>query len=171
MDKDTIERILRKSGLVKEADNSEENSQDNSFDLSFERPSKAEPRKSVDAKKVNKDNGKEKTPRERMHELVKPQVEIAKQVIQSVNDAFSNITTKKYNDMLVQLKNLEKQIRGACQQIISEVESIDFDTNDNMICSPKAYSVINEYDSRDRSVLELVSAIVVFSNSLTSKNK
>lgn len=172
MNKTTMDKILKNSGLIQEAglDFGRDSKKENDLDLSFETPeasSSTEKHKDSEETNKNSDSKKDKTPRQRLHELVLPQVEVAKQMVVSINNAFSNIKTKKYNDMLEQVKNFEKQMRGACQQVIAEAESIHFDTNDKMICSPKAFSIIKEYDSRDRSVLELVAAIIIFSNSLT----
>ena len=64
-----------------------------------------------------------------------------------------------------QIKNWEKQIRGACQQVISMVDMKKFDVTDKMKCSPRAYKTISNYDSRDRSTLDLCAAIIVFKNS------
>lgn len=176
MDNKIKNRIFKNTGLLKEAEQ-ENGLPDNKFDgdsldLSFDIGHDAD-RKETSNNDSKHDSGSsnnstdELSKRAKMFELTKPQVEIAKQTVISVNDAFSNIKTKKYNDMLTQLKNFEKQLRGACQQIIAEVESIKFDTSNNMQCSPKAYSIIKEYDSRDRSVLELISAIIIFHNSLS----
>ena len=167
MDTRTLDSILRNTGLLKEADD-EGHPSDDMGDFNFEPLSvDTEPKHTEQDDDKETDKESKETPRAKLHRLMKPQVEVARQMIVSINNTFSKITTKKYKELLNQLKNFEKQMRGACQQVIDEAESINFDTNNNMICSPKAFSIISEYDSRDRSILELVAAIIVFSNSLT----
>ena len=182
MNKITLNKILKNSSLLKEAGlNFEEpkksNSADDGFDLSFDDGSGDSSNGGSD----NSGNGGESndtdssdgandvsgnTPREKLHNLIKPQVETANQIKISLQDAFKEIKTKKYYDMLDQMKNFEKQLRGACDQIVSEVQRINFDTNNTNECSPKAYKIISNSDSRDRSALDLIAAINVFYNSL-----
>lgn len=182
MKQEILAKILRNSGLLKEAGlNFEEpkKSSDNGFDLSFDDSnddSNGGSDKSKDSGNSNKsdsNNGanddSNETPREKLHNLIKPQVETANQVNISLQNAFKEIKTKKYNDILEQMKNFEKQLRGACSQIVSEVQKLNFDTNNTSICSPKAYKIIVNSDSRDRSSLDLIAAINVFYNSLSSK--
>lgn len=110
----------------------------------------------------------EKSTRQQVREAIKAQVEVANSVISSIGTAFDNNCekTKKFGDMVTQIKNFEKQIRGACQQVVSVVESKGFDTKDKTKCSPKAYKTIANYDSRDLDCVKLSSAIIVFYNSL-----
>lgn len=182
MKKATLNKILSNSGLIKEAGlefETPKKKQNDGLDLSFDdtpagnedsavEDSTDSGEESNDA--VENDAGddiSDASPREKLHKLMEPQVEIAKQVMTSVSNAYADIKTKKYKEMLDQLKNFEKQLRGACQQVIAQANNIGFDTTDNTICSPKAFKTISQYESRDRSVLEMVAAIIVFSNSLT----
>ena len=64
-----------------------------------------------------------------------------------------------------QVKNWKKQIRGACDQVVSVVESSGIELT-KMNSSPKALTKIKNSTSRDLSVLDLCIAIIVFSNSL-----
>lgn len=110
----------------------------------------------------------EKSPRQQVREAIKDQVEVANSVISSIGTAFDNDCedTKKFGDMVTQIKNFEKQIRGACQQVVSVVEAKGFDALDKTKCSPVAYKTITNYDSRDLDCVKLSSAIIVFYNSL-----
>ena len=181
MKKAVFSKILKNSGLIKEAglNFSEPSKKDtDSFDLNFD---DAGLDSSVQGDSTSKDkethnsikndtgddtsNG---TPREKLHKLIEPQVKTANQIQVSINDAFKEIKTKRYNDILQQTKNFEKQLRGACSQIVSEVEKLNFDTTNSSECSPKAYKIIANYESRDRSSLDLIAAINVFYNSLHS---
>lgn len=175
-----LNKILSNSGLIKEAGlKFDEPKKNDGLDLSFDNNSGENEDSALDDTNDNGDESNDTgesdeandissgTPRERLHNLMKPQVEVAKQIMISVNDSFSDITTKKYKEMLEQIKNFEKQIRGACQQVMSQANQVGFDTTDKTKCSPKAYKTITQYESRDRSILELVAAIIVFSNSLT----
>ena len=81
--------------------------------------------------------------------------------------------------MIDQIKNWEGTIRGACRTIAATVENkkmikrnengkyIAWDGRElKKICSGKAYGMIINEDSRDRSTLDLAAAIIVFYNSL-----
>ena len=123
----------------------------------------------------------ETNPRMEVRDAIKPQVEIANSVIDSIKSAFSDNCnqTQKYTDMQDQIKNWEKTIRGACEQIISIVESKGLMKKDNgkyiawdgrplnKVCSPAAYKKILQNDNRDRSILDWCAGIIIFYNSLT----
>lgn len=106
-------------------------------------------------------------PRQAVSEAIKAQVEIASSMIDSIKDAFEDECgqTKKIGNMEDQIKNWEKTIRGACQQIVAVVENKKF-VIDKTVCSPRAYKKIQNSSSRDLSVLDLCAAIIVFHNSL-----
>ena len=104
-----------------------------------------------------------KNPRELVHELIRPQVN----------------NSKELSSMIEQIKNWEGTIRGACRTIAATVENKKMiQRNENgkyvawdgrelkKICSGKAYGMIINEDSRDRSTLDLAAAIIVFYNSL-----
>lgn len=97
-----------------------------------------------------------------------PEVMVANSIITSIYNSFVNNcnNNKKINEYFEQVKNWEKQARGACQQIISIIEASNFDTKNTAICSPKAYKTIVNYNSRDRSAIDLCAAIIIFRNSL-----
>jgi hypothetical protein len=105
-------------------------------------------------------------------EKIKPQYELAKSVIEGINKAFADdcAKTTKYDTMGDQIKNFEKQIRGACQQTISIVEQEKFDWHDWNNCSPKSFKCITLYDDRDMDVLKLCAGVIVFYNSLLGVN-
>ena len=67
-------------------------------------------------------------PRKEVREAIKPQVDIAKSLIESIKDAFADScnNSPKYETMQKQIENWEKTVRGACEQIISIVESKGF---------------------------------------------
>ena len=111
-------------------------------------------------------------PRSSLATKIKPACETAKAVIAGIQSAFADDCgkTTKYNRVGDQIKNLEKQVRGACQQVISFVEQDKFNWKDNNQCSPTSYGVIKEYDSRDFDCVKLSAALIVFYNSLTGKN-
>lgn len=115
---------------------------------------------------------KEKGPRESLADKIKPQFEAAKSIIDGIHTAFSDScgNTTKYNVMSEQIKNFEKQIRGACEQVISMVEQSKFNWKDWNICSPKSYDCITKYKDRDFDVLKLSAAVIIFYNSLIGKN-
>jgi hypothetical protein len=95
-------------------------------------------------------------------------VNIAKTImLESIPTAFKNECekSKKIAVMEDQIKNWEKTVRGACQQIVTIVENKNF-IPDSTNCSPRAYKKIRHWDSRDLSVLDLCAAIIVFHNSL-----
>lgn len=129
----------------------------------------------IDNNLSNKSNNK--NIREKIREEIKPQVEIASSLILTIKSAFDDnlAQTKRMNDAIDQVKSWEKTIHGACEQILQIVERIDGSldrpesiVNDSGKCSPKAFNkYIKNYTSRDYSVLELVSAIMVFYNSLS----
>lgn len=180
MKQEILAKILRNSGLLKEAGlNFEEpkKSHDDGFDLTFDDGSSNDnndnSKNGGESNKPDSNNGSNddsnSTTREKLRNLIKPQVETANQIKISLQDAFKEIKTKKYYDILEQMKNFEKQLRGACDQIVSTVQRLNFDTNNTNECSPKAYKIIANSDSRDRSSLDLIAAINVFYNSLESK--
>lgn len=122
-----------------------------------------------------------KNPRQLVHELIKPQVEIATSTINSIKDAFADNcnNTKELSSMVEQIKNWESTIRGACRTVAATVENkkmikknengkyVAWDGRDlKKVCSGKAYGMIINEDSRDRSTLDLAAAIIVFYNSL-----
>lgn len=104
----------------------------------------------------------------KLYNDISPQVMIANSIIAAIYNSFINNcdNKKKMNDYFDQVKSWEKQARGACQQVMSIVESSNFDTTDTANCSPKAYKTIVNYDSRDRSAVDLCAAIIIFRNSL-----
>ncbi len=104
----------------------------------------------------------------KLYNELAPEVMVANSIITSIYNAFTNNcnNTKKMNEYFDQVKNWEKQARGACQQVMSVIEASNFDTTNTAICSPKAYKTIVNYNSRDRSAIDLCAAIIVFRNSL-----
>ena len=112
------------------------------------------------------------SPRASLAEKIKPQYESAKAIIESIHEAFKDDCgkTTKYDNMGSQIKNFEKQIRGACQQLISVVEQEKFNWHDYNICSPKSFKCVTLYDSRDLDVLKLCAGIIIFYNSLIGEN-
>lgn len=135
--------------------------------------------KEVADKDATDENGK--NPRELVHELIRPQVEIAISTINSIKDAYADNcnNSKELSSMIDQIKNWEGTIRGACRTIAATVENKKMiQRNENgkyvawdgrelkKICSGKAYGMIINEDSRDRSTLDLAAAIIVFYNSL-----
>ena len=104
----------------------------------------------------------------KLYNDISPQVMIANSIIVAIYNSFINNcdNKKKINDYFDQVKSWEKQARGACQQVMSIVESSNFDTTNTANCSPKAYKTIVNYDSRDRSAVDLCAAIIIFRNSL-----
>jgi len=113
------------------------------------------------AQKVSVDANKVK-------DLIKPQVEIANSVVTAVTTIFANNCNQNslYKTVAEQISNLEKTIRGACEQVVAVVGQSGFNTADVNRCSPKAYNIITNNDSRDRSLIDLAAAIIVFNNSL-----
>lgn len=106
-------------------------------------------------------------PREAIRETIAPQVEVAQSVITSVSSAFADKCDdeKRYKQVKSQIKNWEKTLRGACQQIVAVVNQKGF-TPDPTNSSPIAFSTISDSSSRDVSVLDLAAAIITFYNSL-----
>ena len=119
----------------------------------------------------------EKNIRQEIHDSIKPQVDIAAALINTIKDAFEDNfdQTKRMDDAIEQIQSWEQTIHGACEQIIKTVESKDGSidrpesiVNDSGKCSPKAFNkYIKNYTSRDYGVLQLAAAIMVFYNSLT----
>ncbi len=105
-------------------------------------------------------------------EKIKPQYELAKSVIDGINKAFADdcAKTTKYDTMGDQIKNFEKQIRGACQQTMTIVQQENFDWHNYNICSPKSFKCITLYKDRDLDVLKLSAGIIIFYNSLIGEN-
>lgn len=105
-------------------------------------------------------------------EKIKPQYELAKSVIEGINKAFADdcAKTTKYDAMGDQIKNFEKQIRGACQQTMTIVQQENFDWHNYNICSPKSFKCITLYKDRDLDVLKLSAGIIIFYNSLIGEN-
>lgn len=111
-----------------------------------------------------------------IREAIKPQVDIANSVITSIEAGFNDTIaqTKRMKDALDQIQSWEKQIHGACEQIMSIVESKDGNidrpeslVNDSSKCSSMAFNkYIKNYTSRDYGTLQLAAAVVVFYNSL-----
>jgi hypothetical protein len=99
-------------------------------------------------------------------------MEAAVSIVNGIQTAFQDrcANTTKYDAMGDQIKNFEKQIRGACEQVIAMVEQEKFDWKNWDNCSPKSYSVITKYKDRDFDVLKLSAAVIVFYNSLIGKN-
>lgn len=99
---------------------------------------------------------------------ISPEVMVANSIITAIYNSFTNNcdNRKKMNEYFDQVKNWEKQARGACQQVMSIVEASNFDTTNTANCSPKAYKTIVNHDSRDRSAIDLCAAIIIFRNSL-----
>lgn len=98
---------------------------------------------------------------------IEPQVTIANSILESIHNSTQNNCdgVKKITQMEDQVKNWKKQIRGACDQVVSVVESSGVELT-KMNSSPKALTKIKNSTSRDLSVLDLCIAIIVFSNSL-----
>lgn len=103
-----------------------------------------------------------------LYNQLAPEVSVANSVITAIYNSFVNNcdNNKKMKDYFSMVKSWEQQIRGACKQVIAIVEASNFDTTNTAICSPKAYKTIVNYDSRDRSAIDLAAAIIVFRNSL-----
>lgn len=111
-----------------------------------------------------------------IREAIKPQVDIANSVVTSIEAGFNDTIsqTKRMKDALDQIQSWEKQIHGACEQVISIVESKDGNidrpesiVNDSSKCSSMAFNkYIKNYTSRDYGTLQLAAAIIVFYNSL-----
>jgi hypothetical protein len=115
---------------------------------------------------------KPKSLRETLADKIKPQMESAVSILNGIQTAFQDrcANTTKYDAMGDQIKNFEKQIRGACEQVIAMVEQEKFDWRNWDNCSPKSYDVITKYKDRDFDALKLSAAVIVFYNSLIGKN-
>ena len=113
-------------------------------------------------------NASPSTVASKIYNDISPEVMVANSIITAIYNSFTNNcdNRKKMNDYFDQVKNWEKQARGACQQVMSIVEASNFDTTNTANCSPKAYKTIVNYNSRDRSAVDLCAAIIIFRNSL-----
>lgn len=113
-----------------------------------------------------------KSLRESLADKIKAQKDVAVGIIDGIHSAFQDSCahTTKYDAMGDQIKNFEKQIRGACEQVIAMVEQEKFDWRNWDNCSPKSYDVITKYKDRDFDVLKLSAAVIIFYNSLIGKN-
>lgn len=103
-----------------------------------------------------------------LYNQLAPEVSVANSVITAIYNSFVNNcdNNKKMKEYFDMVKSWEQQIRGACKQVISIIEASNFDTTNTAICSPKAYKTIVNYNSRDRSAIDLAAAIIIFRNSL-----
>lgn len=113
-----------------------------------------------------------KSLRESLADKIKAQKDVAVGIIDGIHAAFQDSCahTTKYDAMGDQIKNFEKQIRGACEQVIAMVEQEKFDWRNWDNCSPKSYNVITKYKDRDFDVLKLSAAVIIFYNSLIGEN-
>lgn len=113
-----------------------------------------------------------KSLRESLADKIKAQKDVAVGIIDGIHSAFQDSCahTTKYDAMGDQIKNFEKQIRGACEQVIAMVEQEKFDWRNWDNCSPKSYNVITKYKDRDFDVLKLSAAVIIFYNSLIGEN-
>ena len=113
-----------------------------------------------------------KSLRESLADKIKAQKDVAVGIVEGIHSAFQDSCahTTKYDAMGDQIKNFEKQIRGACEQVIAMVEQEKFDWRNWDNCSPKSYDVITKYKDRDFDVLKLSAAVIIFYNSLIGKN-
>lgn len=104
----------------------------------------------------------------KLYNQLAPEVSIANSVITAIYNSFVNNcdNSKKMKDYFSMVKSWEQQVRGACKQVMAIIEASNFDTTNTAICSPKAYKTIVNYDSRDRSAIDLAAAIIIFRNSL-----
>lgn len=116
---------------------------------------------------VEKEEKTKSDPRADVKKSIEPQVDVANSVITSIKDAFEDNCdqSKKIANMEDQIKNWEKTIRGACEQIVITVKNKGLKI-DKTICSPRAFKKISNSSSRDLSVLDLCASIIVFFNSL-----
>lgn len=101
-------------------------------------------------------------------DAIKPQVEVAKAVLKAIGNSVDDVSNKM-GEQEEQIKNFEKQIRGACQQVVSVVESKSF-APDKHNSSPRAYKFIRHCDSRDTDAIKLAQAIITFYHSLGGKD-
>ena len=113
-------------------------------------------------------NASPSTVASKIYNDISPEVMVANSIITAIYNSFTNNcdNRKRMNEYFDQVKNWEKQARGACQQVMSIVEASNFDTTNTANCSPKAYKTIVNYNSRDRSAVDLCAAIIIFRNSL-----
>lgn len=105
--------------------------------------------------------------RSKIRTAIEPSVEIAKSIIKAIGKSADNELngSKKMKDQEQQVKNFEKEARGACQQVVSVVEGNNY-VPDKMTSSPRAYNFIKNSDSRDMDAIKLAYAIITFYNSL-----
>jgi len=126
--------------------------------------------------KPEEDNSARNNKRKLIRDAIKPQVDIALSVIQSIQTAFNDNCdqSKKISDMEEQIRSWEQQLHGACDQIIKTIEAKDGSiekpdsvVNNSSACSPRAFNkYIKNNTSRDYSSLNLAAAIIIFYNSL-----
>lgn len=126
--------------------------------------------------KPEEDNSARNNRRKLIRDAIKPQVDIALSVIQSIQTAFNDNCdqSKKIGDMEEQIRSWEQQLHGACDQIIKTIEAKDGSiekpdsiVNNSSACSPRAFNkYIKNNTSRDYSSLNLAAAIIIFYNSL-----
>lgn len=126
--------------------------------------------------KPEEDNSNRNNRRKLIRDAIKPQVDIALSVIQSIQTAFNDNCdqSKKIGDMEEQIRSWEQQLHGACDQIIKTIEAKDGSiekpdsiVNNSSACSPRAFNkYIKNNTSRDYSSLNLAAAIIIFYNSL-----
>lgn len=101
-----------------------------------------------------------------VRKAIEPSVQVAKSIIAAIGECAANIgDSKKMKDQEQQVKNFEKQAKGACQQVVSVVEAKSF-IPDKTNSSPRAYKLIRHNDSRDVDAVKLSLAIITFYNSL-----
>lgn len=131
-------------------------------------PSMLEPIADSSLISTDNNNASPTTVASKIYNDISPEVMVANSVITAIYNSFTNNcdNRKKMNEYFDQVKNWEKQVRGACQQVMSIVEASNFDTTNTANCSPKAYKTIVNYNSRDRSAVDLCAAIIIFRNSL-----
>lgn len=110
--------------------------------------------------------------RSSLADTIKPQVDVAKAVIEGIHKAFQNDCGKvtKYDTMGQQIKDFESQIRGACKNVMQAVQNAKFDWHNWDNCSPKSFAQITLYKDRDLDALKLCAAVIVFYNSLIGAN-
>lgn len=110
--------------------------------------------------------------RSSLADTIRPQVDVAKAVIEGIHKAFQNDCGKvtKYDTMGQQIKDFESQIRGACKNVMQAVQNAKFDWHNWDNCSPKSFAQITLYKDRDLDALKLCAAVIVFYNSLLGNN-
>lgn len=124
----------------------------------------------------DEDNSGTMNKRKLIRDAIKPQVDIALSVIQSIQTAFNDNCdqSKQIADMEEQIRSWEQQLHGACDQIIKTIEAKDGNidkpdsiVNNSSACSPRSFNkYIKNNTSRDFSSLNLAAAIIIFYNSL-----